>query len=95
MGVYKVIRRIKDTKKQSVKKIYATEDKFTKYGADWALTSQIFGNVEVYRLDENEKWILLYELKYPKTKEEALLYIEDNNCPDYFKSWYFSELFDL
>jgi hypothetical protein len=92
MSVYKVVARCPKTSRQSIKKIYESDTKFEKFGKGWAVGHQCSHNIEVYTIDENEKWILKYKLDRPKTKEEAEKYIVDNNCGDYYMKWYFEDL---
>lgn len=77
MNITKVVARNPQTKRQQIKKIYIG-DKFKKYGEHTSKRYQSLHDVEIYEM-YNEEWIISYELKMPRTKEEIYKYCEEMN----------------
>ena len=91
MSVYKVIARNPKTKRQEIKKVYETDAKFEKYGAEAIYRYQERHDVEVYKLIDDVYVFWNFYLTPRTQKQLKEMQIERN----YTDNWFAYKLKDL
>lgn len=88
MSVYKVVVRNPKTNLQEIKKIYETDKKYKSHGVKAINRYILFGNVEVYILNDKDEWELKCENKKLSSEEDVWEYALINNFTDSWADYY-------